>query len=267
MKSSRSGVLAAAFAILFALSTSTAPRRAAAQEWAPQDSATFEIYQDDVLLGTEQYRTFVTHDTLIISSSLDLSGASKNSSLPRYKDTMFLRKADSSYPLIFNVTETARDTMKSNALRCIFNDTTVVIYRENKKGGMGDALALPTGRLYVLEPGIYAQLQTLLGDFVQSSQNKRKQAVLIPAIGQFVDVMLTRGPKENLGQDRFIVRTTQVTMTDKMTQIRGWLDSSGRMWKLSAPMQGLRVERVPPESAPVVIEEPVKGKKKGATKR
>ncbi len=241
--SNRSGALAAAFAILVAV-LSAAP--AVAQVWTPQDSAKFEIYQDDRLLGIEDYRTFKTGDTLVITSALDLSGAREGSTLPRFKETMFLRKADSSYPIVFHVTELARDSTQTS-LNCVFRDTTVVIYRENKRGGVGDALALPPGRLYLLEPGIYAQIQTLLGDFVQSSQNKRKQSVLIPAVGQVVEVTLSRGPRENLGQDRFLVKTTRVDMTDKLTTLSAWMDSGGRMWKLEAKAQGLRVERLLPE--------------------
>ena len=77
MISFRSGVLAVAFAITAVLSSLPAARPVAAQSaWAPQDSATFEIYQDDHLLGVEEYRTFLSHDTLIVASSLELPGAS-----------------------------------------------------------------------------------------------------------------------------------------------------------------------------------------------
>lgn len=270
--STRSGALAAAFALFLVVSGAALARPAAAQVWTPQDSAKFEIYQDDRLLGIEDYRTFKTGDTLVVTSALDLSGAREGSTLPRFKETMFLRKADSSYPIVFHVTEMQRDSSQTS-INCVFRDTTVVIYRENKRGGVGDAIALPPGRLYLLEPGIYAQIQTLLGDFVQSSQNKRVQQVLIPAIGQVVEVTLKRGPRENLGQDRFMVKTTRVDMTDKLTNLSAWLDSGGRMWKLEAKAQGLSVERLLPEGLTANAEgetQPRSGaaqKKKGGDKR
>lgn len=268
MISFRSGVLAAAFAIFCVVSSLPDARPAAAQAWAPVDSATFEIYQDDRLLGVEHYRSFRTNDTLIVASALELPGASPNSTLPRYKDTMFFLRSLDSYPLVFHVSETGRDSTESRSLRVSFNDTTAVIYRESWRGGVGDAVAIPPGRLYLLEPGIYGQIQKLLGDFVQSKQHKRKQAVLIPAIAQIVDITLARGPQENLGQGRFMVKTTRVDMTDKMTSLSAWLDSGGRMWKLEAPAQGLRVERLLPEAllAEPAAETPT-ATKKGAAKR
>jgi hypothetical protein len=255
----RPGARAAAFPLavaLFAACLAAAPagvRPVAAQapSWTTLDSAVFEIYQDDEVLGTEEYRAYRSHDTLIVGSALKLTGLREGSTLSPIKTTTFLRRADNSWPLAFQVNESGRDTTKEKkSVSCDFSDTTVVVYHEKDGVGRGTVVALPPGRIYLLEPGIYAQVQTLVGDFVRSSQNKRKQPVLIPSAKQVVDIHLTRGARERLGQDGYVVETTRVDLTDKFVQLVAWVDKEGRMWKLEAPRQGLRVERAVPAGPP-----------------
>jgi hypothetical protein len=85
--------------------------------------------------------------------------------------------------------------------------------------------------------------------------------VLIPSAGVVVDLFLTRGPREQLGQGSHIVETTRIAISDKLTELVAWVDDAGRMWKMEAPGQGLRVER--PMPAPAAGSK----KAKGATKR
>ena len=259
-------VLAAALALP---ASSLVPRDGGAvalvpSTWTAVDSALFEIYQDDVQLGDEEYRAYRSNDTLIIGSAMRLPGAPATSPLPYAKNTTFIRRADNSWPLAFSVVETGRDTTKSKSISCAFGDTSVVVFHEAEGRGRGTSIALPPGRLYLLEPGIYAQVQTLVGDFARSTQARRKQPVLIPSMNAVVDIHLTRGARERLGQEGRVVETTKVEMTDKMTRLVAWVDAEGRMWKLEAPGMGLRVERALPSDMPAV--KPAKEKKKGATK-
>lgn len=248
-----SAVSAFLLAFVAVVASPPAVRTASAQlpGWVPQDSALFEIYQDDRLLGTEEFRSFQTHDTLVVGSALQITGASPGSTLPRLKTATFLRRAADSYPLVFQIVEMPRDSAKVKSLNCVFSDTTVIIYEERGQLGSGTAVALPPGRLYMLEPGIYSQIQTLVGDFVRGTQQKRKQPVLIPSLKTTVDIHMTRGPKERLGQDGAVIEVTPVVMTDKLTQFVVWADDAGRMIKLEAKREGLRVERAVASGAPV----------------
>lgn len=256
--------LAASFALAVLGFVAARPAAAQLPGWTVIDSTTFEIYQDDRQVGEEQYRAYRTNDTLIIGSSLSLPGLPEGSLLPSVKNTTFLRRADNSWPLVFQVQESGRDTTKTRSISCAFNDTTVIVFHEADGVGRGTALALPPGRLYLLEPGIYAQVQTLVGDFARSTQNKRKQPVLIPSAKAIVDIHLTRGPKERLGQDEFVVQTTRIDLTDKFIKLSAWVDAQGRMWKMEAPGQGLRVERAVPAAATGKAK--ASTRKKGATK-
>jgi len=251
------------------VSSTIVPGNACAQapNWVPRDSASFEIYQGDVLLGTEEYRAFQTSDTLIMGSTLRLPGAAKDSKLPLEKRTTFLRRMLDSYPLVFQVIDYPRDAEKGHAtaINCMFHDTSAVIYREiTGQVGRGESIALPPGRLYILEPGIYAQVQTLAADFLVRKQERRKQPVLIPSAQSVVEITMTRGPVEKLGQGDVVVTTQRVIMTDGLTQLVAWIDPEGRMMKMEAPREGLRVERVlPAKPAKPTTAGSGKSKKKG----
>ncbi len=254
LRAARAAALVPAFGLALGLVLSfgpaiVGPARAQAPGWISRDSSSFEIWQGDLLLGTEEYRVFQAGDTLIMGSTLRLPGARPDSKLPLEKRTTFLRRALDSYPLVFQVMDIPRDTTRSkgSAINVTFSDTTAVIYREiTGVMGRGEAIGLPPGRIYLLEPGIYAQVQTLAGDFLATKQAKRRQPVLIPSAQQVVELTLTRGPVERLGNEGHVVTTTRVDITDKLTQLVAWVDADGRMWKMEAPGQGLRVERAVP---------------------
>jgi hypothetical protein len=211
-----------------------------------KQQASFEIYNGSSRLGTEKFRIYATHDTLITASTVRLDGAAPDSPLPFEKRTSFLQRSYDSYPLVFQITEQPRrDTLATLALNCVFTDTVATIFREGNGRGTGTSIALPPGRLYLLEPGIYLQVQLLLSDFLAGSQETRKQSVLIPSIGQVVDLWLKRGPMETVVVRGKKVEAQRVDLTDKLTNLVAWMGSDGRMMKLEAPGAGLRVERGP----------------------
>jgi hypothetical protein len=210
-----------------------------------KEEASFDIWSGSTRLGSEQFRIYTSNDTLIIASSVVLDGTAKDSKLPYEKRTKFLQRAFDSYPLVFQTVENRRDSTQMLALNCLFRDTVAVIYREIDGRGTGESVALPPGRLYILEPGIYLQVQLLVADFLKGSQDERRQPVLIPSAVQVVDLYLKKGPVEAIIVRGKRVDAQRVEITDKLTRLVAWADTDGRMWKLEAPEAGLKVERGP----------------------
>lgn len=211
-----------------------------------RQQASFEIWSGKTRLGTEKFRIYASNDTLVATSTTRFDGASPTSRLPFEKHSMLLARAYDSYPLAFQITEQSRkDSVRTVSLNCDFRDTVVTIFKESERRGVGTSVALPPGRLYLFEPGIYLQVQLLLADFLAGSQDTRKQAVLIPSAEQVVDLELTRGPTETMVVHRKKISAQRVDLTDNQTNLVGWVDKDGRMWRLEAPGQGLRVERGP----------------------
>lgn len=231
---------------IFALSSVPPACTAAVDSLTIREQASFEIWTGATRLGTERFRIFASHDTLITASTVRLDGAAPTSTLPFEKRSTFLQRTYDSYPLSFLIAELPRtDTTLTMALNCVFADTVVTIYKEARDRGTGVSVALPPGRLYILEPGIYLQVQLLLADFLAGSQQTRRQPVLIPSAEQVVDLFLTRGPVETIVVRGRRMDGRRVDFTDRLTKLVGWLDEKGRLLKLEAPGQKLRVERGP----------------------
>jgi hypothetical protein len=237
---------ACAAAVIVSLVSARAACALVTDTYEIRQQASFEIYSGDKRLGTEKFRIYASHDTLISASTVRLDGAGPTSSLPFEKRTTFLQRAYDSYPLVFQIVEQPRsDTTKTMALNCVFRDTVAIVYKEANEHGVGTSVALPPGRLYILEPGVYLQVQLLLADFLAGSQDKRRQGVLIPSADQVVDLYLTRGPLEPIVVRGHRIDAHRVGITDKLTNLVAWMDGEGRLWKLEAPGQALRVERGP----------------------
>jgi hypothetical protein len=233
--------------LVLALSPSPAASAAsaAADPRADRDSSYFTISQDGRAIGREEFVHYVQHDTVFSYSTVTLDGLPKDSPVPLVRRTTFLQRRTDSYPMFFETISTPRDSAASLAISCVFSDTTVVVYREINQRGLGEALALPPGRLYILDPGVYHPMQLLMADFLGMSQDRRQQKVFIGANNTFATLSLTRGIQRTLragGRERSL---TSVQIKDENAEFVGWLDGAGRMWRLEAVGQGLTIERAP----------------------
>ena len=207
------------------------------------DRADLKISQSGRPVGVESFVRFARNDTLFNYSTVRFDGLSADSRQPLSLRMSYLQSKMNSYPISFDTFVTLRDTTQTTTISCVFSDTTVVVYREASGRGRGEAIALPPGRLYLFEPGIYQPVEILLADFVSGKQQTRRQSVFIPAIQRFVDLTITRGVKGPLRWGGRNVTTTKVEMTDGSTTFEAWMDEKYRLLKLEAVGQGLVVER------------------------
>jgi hypothetical protein len=228
------------------------------------ERSSFVIEHGGKVVGHESFIHFARRDTVFSYSTVRLDGLALDSPMPLEKRTTFLQRTLGSYPMYFESVSTARDTSQHLAVSCIFSDTTVVVYRERGERGIGEALALPPGRLYVFEPGVYHTVQLLLGDFVDGTQKVRKQLVFVPASQTFIDVTLTRGAKAPLRWAGKNVTSTKVGLSDGSTELIGWVDGDRRLLRLEAIGQALVVQREP---APGEAAASTKSAKAGGAKK
>jgi hypothetical protein len=220
------------------------PAGAVGEGWVMREQASFSIWQNDQKLGTESFRIYSTHDTLVTASTVRLQFSDSAGTFPYVKHTTYLQRAFDSYPLLFQSIESMRgDTTDTRAINCVFHDTAAVVYKQVGGTGSGETLALPPGRLYILDPGVYLQIQLLVADFLERTQKDRLQPVLIPARQQVVDIRMRRGETSTMDFGGRKVTATRVDLTDKHVDLVAWLSEDGRMWRLIAPSAGLRVER------------------------
>jgi hypothetical protein len=229
-----------------AAAQSAADAPGASPEVATKQAASFEIYSGNHRLGTEKFRVYAMADTLIMMSDVTLDGASPGSELPLTKSAAFRQRAFDSYPVAFVAeTKQRRDTSRVDRVVCAFMDTVAMVTIDRADRGRVESVGLPPGRLYILEPGVYLQMQVLLADFLARGQDERKQGVLVPSLARVFDVQLKRGATEEIVVRGRKIKTQRVEMSDGLTTFDGWLDAEGRMWRLTAVGQPLVVVRGP----------------------
>ncbi len=236
---------------------------AGANDVVTKQASSFAIYSGDHRLGTETFRIYAIADTVIMTSDVWLDGASPESSLPLTKSAAFRQRAFDSYPVAFAAEwRTRRDTTRTDrvTVQFQFGDTACLITNDRADRGRVESVALPPGRLYILEPGVYLQVQVLLADFLARPQDERKQGVLIPSLAQVIDLDLKRGPAEDIIVRGRRVHTTRASMTDGTTAFDAWLDADGRMWRLVAAGQPLHIERGRDEAPPAAKAKGAAGK-------
>src|SRR5262249_8142707 len=116
--------------------------------------------------------------------------------------------------------------------------------------GDGSVIAVPPGRVYILDPSVYEQVEALTRDFAQSQVAKRTMHALIPPRDTVITIQMSRGPKEKVKvADGKSVSAQRVDMFDDLPRIEAWLDDAGNLVRLEAPAQKVRVVRLAPGDA------------------
>lgn len=206
----------------------------------------FEVWREGRLLGTETYRTWrsATGDTLFAFSSIGYDMDGRPDSSEYGMQTMHITRSLDQMPLFFQTIEASEGT--SYRASVSFQDTVVQVYQEEDQGGQGWTIAVPEGKLFVLEPGVYQLVEFLAGDFSRRGIARRTHRVFLPRTRQVIEVQLVRGAEEVIEWPKG--RKTRARATDLTigsTAFEGWFDGEGRLLLLEAPAERSRVVRRP----------------------
>jgi hypothetical protein len=210
-------------------------------------TGTFEARQDTARLGTEFYSAYTTvrRDSVIAYSSLSYTLHGRGGLVALNKWTVSIQRAFDSYPLLYQSREQIGGRESSYSLAT--HDTSATCFRELGSGGSGKVVPLPPGRLYVLDPGVYSQVEMVAGDFYARGAPSRVQNVVIAPRDTVVQLRLTRGGQEVIDlPGRGKVKATRIDLYDDLTLIQTWIDERGQLLQVEAPAQKLRVVRLPP---------------------
>ena len=241
---------------LLVLSLAAAPARAQVATIAPKLSpvekmlflraGTFEVWQDTTRLGTEFYCSYMTakQDSVVTSTSVVYDLHSGKRLMHYEKKALRITNAMDNHLLLYQSADEVG--AQDRALAVTTFDTTATIYHEDGGQGDGNVIAVPPGRVYILDPSVYEQVEALTRDFAQSQVPSRTMHALIPPRDTVITIQMNRGPKEKVkGPDGKSLSAQRVDMFDDLTRIQAWLDDSGNLVRLEAPAQKVRVVRLP----------------------
>ena len=126
------------------------------------------------------------------------------------------------------------------------HDTTVTLYREVDGSGEGTSFALPPGRAFVVDAGVFTLFDVMCRNLHRQSFQSRP--ILVVAIGESDSVYEARATDlgtETLKWGKQTVNTRKLAIGDDQNSFEVWVSPRGRMLKLEHAGSGLRVERDP----------------------
>ncbi len=146
--------------------------------------------------------------------------------------------------------KTASDTLR-RGLSLAHGDTLFTIWRESHGHGTGDVMALPPGRLYVLDTSMFT-LFGYVGWTMQDRVFDRRplNMLVLGARDTIVAATVTDAGTQELTWNGQKVATRKLLIGDQQTTVEAWFTPDGHMLRLEQPKVGIRVERQAPTTAP-----------------
>jgi len=236
-------------AALAAFAAFALPQAARAQVFTPDDLF-YRVYQGDRLLGRERVTFEQKSDSGVVISTtrqlLPRPGGAVDTLLKT--STTIIAIADGTLRG-YQSTEIVNGDVMSRMLS--MSDTTYTSYRQSRVSGFGDTFARPPGRIYVVDPQVFALFDLLCRDFHRQSYDERPVTMLyVTARDTAVEARVKR-----LGKVPFKVGDRQITaeklsIKDPWSEFTAWVSPTGQMLRLWLPAVGLRVDRDPETLTP-----------------
>jgi hypothetical protein len=246
------GLLLAVVALL-----AFAPRAGAAPS-AVLDQGRFTLSQDDRPARVEQF-TFARYGDSLVVLADSAPWRERREDL-RFDKHMTLVADAWESALISYSSELALpgDTLR-RGVTFVRGDTAFTLWRETNGRGVGDVLAQPTGRMYVLDAPLFT-LFGYIGWTMRGRTFDRRSAhiLVLGARDTLVEATVTDAGTQKLAWHGQSVEARKLLIGDQQRTVEAWFTPDGHMLRLQEPRSGIRAERDAPtdESAPARKEEP-----------
>lgn len=217
------------------------------------DSGSFKIYRQGVELGTEAFTYVLRGDSLVVHSDVMLRLEREGRTDTLYKN-MMLVLADSDQDL--RTYESRQSFLGDELLRgLVMLDTAFTSYSQVNKIGTGSTLVRPPGRVFVMDPQVFALYDVVCRSLYEKTFTSRP--LLFYSLGIYDSVIHAQAQdlgRETLRRDDITLQTRKLKITFDEIEFFVWMAEGGKMLMLEQPRYGLRVERepqtLPPRASP-----------------
>jgi hypothetical protein len=133
----------------------------------------------------------------------------------------------------------------------VINDTTYTSYREVGKNGEGSTYLLPPGRIYVLDPPVFTNLDVVCLNLKNRIFRTRPVTMLMmtTTADTVITATVTDAGRDTIRWAGKSLAARHVTFGDQNASYDVWLHDDGRMLRLEHLPSRLRVERAAPTAA------------------
>jgi hypothetical protein len=246
----RATLAACALAGLLAL----LPRPAGAQQ-VTLDEGKFLVSKDGKPVRVEEFSLDQSGDSLLVRAASHLANQFDDDALPGAQRLT----ADKSEILVLGVTDFAlrsywsqqimnagRDTLRRGIVLGGV-DTAFTLYRDINNHGFGDRLAMPPGRIYVLDPPLFTTFN-LIGRSLQGKVFDRRPitVLVLGARDTVVETTVSDLGTETIRWAARPVAARKLLIADATTRFTAWISPDGRLLRMEQSEAGILVERRAP---------------------
>jgi hypothetical protein len=126
-------------------------------------------------------------------------------------------------------------------------DTLFTLWRELNDHGVGDRLALPPGRVFILDPPLFTTFNLIARTLHGKTFDQRPIIVLVLGTPDtLVETTVTDLGTETIRWGARAIGARKLLLADQQTRFTAWIAPDGRMLRLEQPEAGILVERQAP---------------------
>jgi hypothetical protein len=252
---SRTRTLVIALLLAGVATLSLAPRSAAADS-ATLDLGRFTLSQGGRPVRVEDFAFEGYGDSLVVRAA-SAPWRERESDL-RFDKHMLMVVDAHDFDLISYSShfDAAADTLR-RGITLARGDTAFTLWRESGGRGVGDVLAKPPGRLYVLDPPLCALFGyigwTMRG---RDCDHRPIHLMVVGAQDALVEATVTEAATQKLDWNGQSVTCRKLLIGDEEMAVEAWFTPDGHMLRLEQPRAGVRAERSAPAAEPGPTTEP-----------
>lgn len=209
------------------------------------DQGTYIVYASDKPLGTETFTTRKRGDSLMVASRVEQTHARPEGDVKVVKSFSMVVSA---FDFGLRHYESKQEVQGSHLLRAVnVADTTISVFREDGRAGVGTVLTAPPGRLFLVDPMLFALFDLMCQSLHEHTFASRPLSILV--LGPTDSLLAARVDDlgiETLRWGARPVKARKLLITDTTVSFYAWMGPNGHMLRLEQPEQKLRVERQAP---------------------
>jgi len=212
------------------------------------DSGNFVVHAGTRTLGIESFSIEDRGDSLAMFSQVEQLFPRADGPADSLTKNTFLYANSFDYGL--HMYQSTQRLQGRKLLRAVVmdGDTTMSLFRENDRGGEGDKLPAPPGRMYVIDTQVFTLFNMIcLSLHGQSFESRPITLLVLGPRDSLVEARVSRLGTETIRWGTREVQAEKLSIGDDQSTFYAWTGPRGEMLRLSQPGAGLRVEREAPK--------------------
>jgi hypothetical protein len=214
------------------------------------DQGNLIVKLNDRVLNVETFKILVLGDSLVLEAQIYGQQPTPDGDRPIEKEMVLVAGRDDYELRSYQSTMTFQGHKLLRGI--VMGDTSMTLYREGTRSGIGEGIPRPPGRFFVLDARLFSLFDLICLSLHEKTFETRPLSLLaLGARDSVLEATVTRLGVETVRWGARPVQARKLKITDGVTTYLLWTNPAGRLLRLEHQESLTRVEREPP---------PVKGR-------